>query len=331
MSDDDQNRDPQTDPTGNEDQPTEVLSGDDYDAHPATEVMPPATEESAQAYSDYEDYPEYLDPDDAEDNFYAELARREYGTFHWDNLPSEAKYGTDYVVRDAYDEVYGELLASGESEARAARRYQVAWQRVETLESEQEGLRRDVNDAAHRNRMERNAIDADKRDVEARQAELDARERKDLAVKVTLGVIASLLAISTVVFCALWLSARSDRDSVSQGSVAQQEQVQQMKDNLNAMQSERDQATAENRALSERADGLNQQIGDLRKSNEETQAQIEEKDQEIQDLTERLDEAENAPAETVTETAVREGTGRTVTETESASPSTVTVTETAEP
>lgn len=325
MSDNDQDRDPQN---GADDRPTEVFDADEQHEqdHP-TEVMPPVPEASTQAYSDYEDYPEYLDPDDAEENFYAALARQEYGTYHWDNLPSEAKYGSDYVVRDAYDEVYGELLASGESEARAARRYQVAWQRVETLESEQEGLRRDVNDAAERNRIERNSVEADKRDVEERRAELEARERKDLTIKIALGVIATLLAISTVVFCMLWLSARSDRDSVSQGSAAQQEQVQQMKDNLNAMQSERDQATAENRALSERADGLNQQIADARKANEETQVKIEEKDKEIRDLTERLNEAENAPAETVTETAVREGTGRTVTETQS--PSTVTVTETA--
>lgn len=324
---DDTNGDGSTEPFGVDDQPTEAFN----EASPPTEVLPPVSDGDTQAYSEYEDYPEYLDPEDAEENFYADLARQEYGVYHWDNLPSEAKYGEDYVVRDAYDNVYGQLLTSGESEARAARRYQVAWQRVETLESEQEGLRREANEAAERNRIERNSVESDKRDVDARRAEMESDERRSLTIKIVLGVIATLLAITTVLFCMLWLSARSDRDSVSQGSAAQQEQVQQMKDNLNAMQAERDQATAENRSLSERADGLNQQVNDIRKTNEESQKKIEERDKEIKELTDALRDAEERPAETITETAVRESPGRTVTQTQTESPSTVTVTETATP
>lgn len=261
-----------------------------YQNYPETRELQPV-QNNAESYRDPNSY-------DSDEDYINTLE-----DFYIENLPSEDIDGSgEWIYKDRYQKLLYEAGVINHSNAIMGKNYDQIINSNSILKNEKKNLEQDLETSKKNEEAAQRASRSKEISINKREEELESQKNKDKTLKIVLIVSLILASILAVVFGFLWNSSRSNTESISGTSSAQEKQI----NDLNAaLQSERESKSSieqQKNELQGRIDDLTTQINEANKSRDDLQNQLDKRNEELKELSQRIDEIGELEAETVTQT-----------------------------
>lgn len=303
---------------------------DDYfvtDEQSPTEVMQPVAQPQEETH-EYDQTEFTYPPEEELGEPYENPEYFNLSDFHYENLSPQDTYGGEWVTRNAYDDLYENTAFLDNELATVSRDSRAYYNEVSRLQSQIEAMSEEDQKNSKTLQARQQNI-ADKEDqLRLRESEMELTERKNNVWKWAATIIAVITTILFLTFLVLWTNARTNSSDVEGQKEAQTQQVQQMKDQLEAERQSKAEAETQVKDQQTRIDGLNKQVSDLNREREDQKKRFDDQENQLKELEQQVKDMDEIDVPTVT-TTVESRSVETQTLHEQSDPVTVTATVTA--